>query len=401
MYRPHLPRRMNAELREGEVVLPLELFFDLVVVLGFTQCTALMEHEASWAGIGRGMLVLALLWWAWTAYAWLTSVINPEEGAVRVAMFAAMAALLVAALCVPEALGDYAVGFAVAYGVVRYAQIALYLLASRNDRGLRRSVVGLSVSTTIGVGIIVVAAFAPSGWREALWVVAIVLDFGGPAVFGIAGWRLSPSHFAERHGLVIIIALGESIVALGIASQVDLTAGVVTAAVLGVALASALWWTYFDVVALVTARRLVLAPEGAARNALARNSYSYLHLPMVAGIVLVALGLESTIAHVSDQLHAYTSFALLGGVAIYLLAHVVLRWQNAHTLNRQRFVLAVVLLALIPVATLVPALATVAGVNVLVWAMVAFEHHHYDDRRYRLRHGLEVDIPGEGASRNG
>ena len=275
--------------------------------------------------------------------------INPEEGAIRVAMFAAMAALMVAALCVPQALGDYALGFAVAYGVVRFAQIALYLLASRTDHELRRSVVGLAVGTTIGVGIILGAAFAPPGWREALWVLALVLDFGEPAVFGISGWRLSPAHFAERHGLIIIIALGESIVALGIASEVDLTAGVITAAVLGVALASALWWTYFDVVALVTARRLVQAPEGAVRNALARNSYSYLHLPMVAGIVLVALGLESTIAHVDDELHAYTAFALLGGVAIYLLAHVVLRWQNAHTLNRQRFALAIVLLALIPV----------------------------------------------------
>ena len=167
MYRPHLPRRMNAELREGEVVLPLELFFDLVVVLGFTQCTALMAHEGSWAGIGRGMLVLALLWWAWTAYAWLTSVINPEEGAVRVAMFAAMAALLVAALCVPQALGDYAVGFAVAYGVVRFAQIALYLLASRTAHELRRSVVGLAVSTMVAV---TVAERVPSFVEATNWV---------------------------------------------------------------------------------------------------------------------------------------------------------------------------------------------------------------------------------------
>ena len=284
---------------------------------------------------------------------------------------------------------------------MRFAQIALYLLASRTDHELRRSVVGLAVSTTIGVGIILGAAFAPSGWREALWILALVLDFGGPAVFGISGWKLSPSHFAERHGLVIIIALGESIVALGIASEVDLTAGVVTAAVLGVALASALWWTYFDVVALVTARRLVQAPVGAVRNALARNSYSYLHLPMVAGIVLVALGLESTIAHVDDELHAYTAFALLGGVAIYMAAHVVLRLLNAHTVNWQRLALTIVLLACVPLATLIPSLASLAGVVVLVWAMVAYEHHNYDERRYRLRHGLDVDLPGEADARSG
>jgi low temperature requirement protein LtrA len=218
---------------------------------------------------------------------------------------------------------------------------------------------------------------------------------GGPALFGVAGWRLVPGHFAERHNLVIILALGESIVALGVGTQLDLTAGVISAAVLGVGLASALWWTYFDVVALVTARRLMLASEGRVRNALARDSYSFLHFPMVAGIVLAALGLEATLAHVDESLDAENAFALLGGVAIYLLAHVALRLRNAHTINVQRLVLAVVLFGLIPVAMVIPALATVAGVNVLLWAMITFETMHiYDERRWRLRHGLDVDVPG-------
>jgi low temperature requirement protein LtrA len=385
--------RISAELREGEVVKPLELFFDLVFVLAFTQCTALMAHQPTWEGIGRGMLVLAMLWWAWVGYAWLTSVIEPEEGAVRLVMFAAMAGLIVAALCVPEAFGDRALLFAIAYGMVRAGQIALFLIASRDDPGLRRSVVGLAISSAIGIGLLIGASFLAGGAQEALWGIAILVDWGGPALFGMRGWKLVPGHFAERHSLVIILALGESIIALGVGAQVDLTAGVITAAVLGIGLAAALWWTYFDVVALVNARRLTLATEGRERNMLARDSYSYLHFPMVAGIVLAALGLEETLAHIGDALDAVHAFALLGGVAVYLLAHVALRLRNAHTLNRQRLLLAVLLLALIPIATTIPSLATLAGVNVLLWAMIGYETANYDERRYRLRHGLDPDPP--------
>jgi low temperature requirement protein LtrA len=391
--RRRLPRLLSAELREREGVMPLELYFDLVFVLGFTQCTALMSAQPTWEGVARGMLVLAVLWWSWTGYAWLTSVIDPEEGGVRIMIFAAMAALLVVALCVPEAFGDRALAFAIAYGVVRAAHIALFVLASRDDAELRHSVNGLAISTAIGVGLLIAASFVDGFGQGALWVLAIAVDWGGPALFGVEGWRLVPAHFAERNNLVIILALGESIVALGVGAQVDLTAGVITAAVLGVALASALWWTYFDVVSLVTARRLIQAEEVPARNRLARDSYTYLHYPMVAGIVLVALGLEDTLAHVADPFDYVHAFALLGGTAIYLLAHVAMRLRNAHTVNRQRLLLAFVLFALMPVAVEIPALATLAAVNVLIWAMIAYENSTYDERRYRLRHGLEIEPP--------
>jgi low temperature requirement protein LtrA len=386
---------MSAELRERETVKPLELFFDLVFVLGFTQCTALMAAQPTWEGIGRAMLVLAVLWWSWTGYAWLTSVIEPEEGAVRIVFFGAMAGLLVVALCVPGAFGGRALTFAIAYGTVRAGHIAVFLLASRDARDLRRSVVSLAISTSIGVGLLIGAAFLDGGAQATLWGVAILLDWGGPALFGVTGWRLVPAHFAERNNLIIILALGESIVALGIGAEIDLTVGVIIAAVLGVALAAALWWIYFDVVALVTARRLTLAAEGRQRNALARDSYSYLHFPMVAGIVLAALGIEDTLAHVDEALDGEHAFALLGGVAIYLLAHVALRLRNARTINAERLVLALALFAAIPVALTVPALATLVGVNVLLWVMIAYETVRvYDERRYRLRHGLDVDVPG-------
>jgi len=388
----HVPR-LGTELREQEAVKPLELYFDLVFVLGFTQCTALMAAQSTWEGIVRGMLVLAMLWWAWAGYAWLTSVIDPEEGAVRLVMFAAMAGLLVVALCVPEAFGERALAFAVAYGVVRAAHIALFLLASRNDAELRRSVVGLAISTAIGTALLTGASFLDGVGQGALWGVAILIDWGGPALYGVAGWRLVPAHFAERHNLVIILALGESVVALGVGAQVDLGARVITAVVLGIALVSALWWIYFDVVALVTARRLTLAPEGGPRNRLARDSYSYLHFPMVAGIVLGALGLEETLAHVDEPLDGPHAVALLGGIAVYLLAHVALRLRNAHTINVQRLGLALVLWALVPVALRTSSLTTLAGVVALLWAMIAYETATYDEGRYRLRHGLEADPP--------
>jgi low temperature requirement protein LtrA len=279
--------------------------------------------------------------------------------------------------------------------VVRAGQIVLFLLGSRDDAALRHSIWGLAISSALGVGLLVGASFL-DGWAQpALWGVAILIDWGGPALFGVAGWQLVPAHFAERHNLVIILALGESIIALGVGAQVDLTFRVIAAAVLGIGLASALWWLYFDVVALVTGLRLIRAPDRKSRNRLARDSYSYLHFPMVAGIVLTALGEEAILAHVDDPLDGVHAFALLGGVAIYLLAHVALRLRNAHTVNTQRLLLALVLFALIPVAMEVPGLVTSLGVNVLIWAMIAYETYRYDERRYQLRHGEVIDVPGE------
>jgi low temperature requirement protein LtrA len=381
----HLPR-IGVALREGERVMPLELFFDLVFVLAITQCTALMYGEPTWAGLAKGMLVLGILWWSWVGYAWLTSVVDPEEGAVRIALFAAMAALLIVAICVPQAFGDLALEFALAYGAVRAAHITLFVLASRDDPSLRHSVVGLAASTAIGVGLLVAASFVNGLAQGGLWALALALDMGGPFLFGSEGWKLVPGHFAERHGLIIIIALGESIVAIGVGAEAHLTVGIVTAAVLGITLAAALWWIYFDVVALVSARRLGRAAEGRERNELARDSYSYLHLPMVAGIVLVALALKKTLGHVGDSLDSVIAFALLGGVAFYLLGHVAFRFRHIHTINRQRLLLALVLFALLPAAVEIPALATLAIVTALLCAMIVYETASYGEGRARVRH---------------
>jgi low temperature requirement protein LtrA len=382
---------LTAVLREESRVTPLELFFDLVFVLALTQCTALMAADPTWEGLAKGMLVLGVMWWSWVGYAWLTSVVDPEEGSVRLAMFVAMAAFLVVALCVPGAFDDEALLFAGAYGVVRYAQIGLFVLASRDDPGLRHSVGGLAASTGLGVGLLVAAAFLDGVPQGALWALALALDMGGPLLIDSSGWRLEPGHFAERHGLIVIIALGESIVAIGVGAEAGVDLGVVVAAVLGIVLAAALWWLYFDVVALVAERRLSNAPAGRVRNEIARDSFSYLHFPMVAGIVLVALGLKKTIGHVEDPLKLVPAAAMLGGTAIYLLAHVAFRWRNVHRFSWQRLIAAIALVALLPAAVELPALATLAIVGALLCALIVYEARRFAELRERLRHQLAHD----------
>jgi low temperature requirement protein LtrA len=373
-------------MREGERVTPLELFFDLVFVLALTECTALMADEPTWEGLAKALLVLAVLWWSWSGYAWLTSLVDPEEGVVRIAMFGAMAAFLVAALCVREAFDDSALIFALAYAGVRTAHIVLFAIGSRDDPNLRASVISLAVSTAIGVGLLVAASFADGALQGAIWGVAILLDYGGPYFFGVEGWRMMPSHFAERFGLILIIALGESIVAIGGGVESEVDAGIVLAAVLGTIVAGALWWLYFDVVALVAERRLANAAPGRERNSIGRDSYGYLHLPMVAGIVLLALGLKKTLGHVEDPLELVPAVAMLGGTAMYLVAHVAFRLRNVHRFSAQRLLCAVALVALIPAAVELPALAMLAILAALLVALIVYESIRFAELRDRLRH---------------
>jgi low temperature requirement protein LtrA len=378
--------RLTAVLRgDDERVTPLELFFDLVFVLAITQCTALMAHEDSWEGIAKGLLVLGILWWAWVGYAWLTSVVDPEEGIVRVVMFAAMAALLVCALCVPTAFDDGATILAVAYAIVRFAQVGLLIIASRDDPQLRHSTLGLAISTAIGCSLIASAALADGALQGGIWALALVLDMGGPIFIDTEGWRLVPHHFAERHGLIVLIALGESVVAIGAGVERAVDGGIALAAIFGITVVFALWWLYFDVVALVAARRLVNAEPGRERNQIARDSFSYLHLPMVAGIVLLALGIKKTLAHTGDELDTVPAVALLAGTAVYLLAHVAFRWRNVHRFSWQRLLAAAVCVALLPVAVAVPALLALGLLAAVLAAVVAYEYFRFAELRARLR----------------
>ena len=386
--------RVTATRREEERVTPLELFFDLVFVLAITQCTALMAASPDWAGIVRGLFVLTVLWWTWAGYAWLTSVVDPEEGAVRIVIFAAMGAMLVAALAVPGSFDDDALAFACAYAIVRISHIGLFLIASRDDPQLRRSVTGLAVSTAIGISLLTAASVADGVLQAGLWGIAILLDLGLPFLFWAEGWRLVPGHFAERHGLILIIALGESIVAIGLGANAVVDLSVVVVATLGIAIAAGLWWVYFDVTVWVAERRLERFSPGREQNEVARDAYSYLHLAMVAGIVLLALGMKKTLEHPEDTLKTVPAVALVGGVAAYLLAIVAFRWRLLHTLGRVRPITAVVLLALVPIALEVPAYVTVALVVAVLWALIVYEVVRYADFRETVRHDLAREGSG-------
>jgi low temperature requirement protein LtrA len=376
---------MDDHVEIEERVTPLELFFDLVFVFAITQVTGLLSDDPTWSGLLRGLLVLAALWWSWAAYAWLTNTLDPEEGAVRLAMLGAMGAMLVAALAVPQAFGDDAVLFGIAYLAVRVLHLVLYSIAGRGDPGLLSAVARTTPSAIVGPVLVVAAGFLDGAVQIGLWAVALAIDYLGVLVGGMRGWRVSPAHFAERHGLVVIIALGESIVAIGIgASGLALELDVVTAALLGVAVAAALWWSYFDWVAIVAARRLGEA-RGAARARLARDAYSYLHLPMVAGIVLFALGVKKTLENVGEPLETIPALGLSCGVALYLLAHVALRLRIGGGLGRGRPTAALVLIGLTPLFLEVPAFAAVAIVAAVCAVLIAYEALRYREQRAEIR----------------
>ncbi|MBA2462287.1 MAG: low temperature requirement protein A [Actinobacteria bacterium] len=383
--------RIGATTRAGtdERVKPLELFFDLIFVFAITQVTGFISADPTWAGLVKGLLVLGVLWWAWAAYAWLTNTINPEEGGVRLAMFGAMGAMLIASLAVPDVFGDDAFLFACAYGLVRIAHLALYAVAGRGDRDLLRAIARLAAGSSIGIGLLFVASALDGPAQAAVWAVALAIDLAGAYVGGGRGWRLSAGHFAERHALVVIIALGESVVALGLGATNELSTGVVVAALLGLAVAAGLWWAYFDVVAIVAERKL-REMTGDAQLAMARDSYSYLHLPMIGGIVLFAVGVKKTLGHVGDPLEAVPAVALCGGVALYLAAHLLFRLRNVRTLSKQRLVASVLLLALVPLAVELPALATLALVAGIVTGLIAYEALRFAAARDRVRHPAEA-----------
>jgi low temperature requirement protein LtrA len=367
-------------------VTPLELFFDLVFVFAITQVTSLLTHNPTWGGALRGTLVLAALWSAWNAYAWLTSAIDVDEGGDRLTMLGAMAAMLVVGLAVPGAFGENALLFAVAYLVVRLLHLALSAIVGRDDPARFGAIMRFTPTAILGALLLVAAAFLDGDDRLAAWAIAIAIDYLGPVVIGMGqGWRVAPVHFAERFGLIILIALGESIIAIGVGAGFKLTAGVIAGAVLGITVVSALWWLYFDVAAIFGRQRLVQA-RGLDQVRLARDAYNYLHLPLVAGIVFFALGLETTLGHPRDELPTVPAVALCGGAALYLLGHVGFLLRSTGRVFRRRTIGGCALLALIPEALAVPALAALGLVAAVCAFVVAYEAIRHREHRVRVRH---------------
>ena len=292
---------MSVSERDEHEITPLELFFDLTFVFAMTQVTIMLADDPTWGGVCRGLLVLMALWWAWTAYAWLTSATDVDEGGVRLVMLASMGGMFGVALAVPGAFGDDAVLFGVAYLLVRVLHLVLSATVVRDDPDSRGALLRFVPTALFGALLLVLAGFLDGNERIAVWVVALTIDYLGPAVIGVGrGWAMAPEHFAERHGLIVLIALGESLIAIGVGAGFDLDTGVIAAASLGIVVISALWWLYFDVASIIARRRLTES-TGLERHRLALHAYSYLHLPMVAGIVLFALGLKTTLDHVGER----------------------------------------------------------------------------------------------------
>ncbi len=371
--------------REHQVT-PLELFFDLVFVFGITQVTGLLAADPTWHGVLRGMLVLAALWWAWEVYAWLTSATDVDEGGVRLVMLASMGAMLFVGLAVPGAFGDDAVLFGIAYLLVRLLHLVLAATVVRDEPDRRDSLLRFAPTAIAGPSLILLAGFLEGRERIAVWLLALAIDYLGPLVVGVGrGWRVAPEHFAERHGLIILIALGESIIAIGLGAGLVLDAEVIAGAALGIVVISALWWLYFDVAAILGRMRLERA-EGPELQRLALHAYSYLHLPMIAGIVLFALGLKTTLAHPGDELGTVPAVALCGGAALYLLGLVAFLFRLTGRIFRRRTIGAIVLVALIPVAVAIPALAALALVSAVCALVVVYEVILHREHRIYVRH---------------
>jgi low temperature requirement protein LtrA len=380
---------VHADAEEaGQRVTALELFFDLVFVFAITQVTGFVSTRPSLTGVLEGLAILAVLWFAWSGYAWLGNTANTDEGLVRVILIAAMGAMLIVSLAVPHAFGRDGLLFGVAYFVVRVMHVGCYAAVARAQRDRTLSVVVARLGSTIlPAAALLVVAGALSGTARALcWVLALLVDYGGIVLRGVEGWRVEPGHFAERHSAVIIIALGESIVSLGVGAHAERPgAGVIAGALLGIATAAALWWAYFDVVAIVAERRLRRAAPR-ERVLIARDSYTYLHLPMVTGIVFFAIGVKTTLAHYSGHLHLLAASSLFGGVAVYLVALSALKRRNLGSWNTQRLVVAAILTALIPALLHLPALASLGLVTAGSCGLIAYEFTRYGQARARIRH---------------
>ena len=381
---------------------PLELFFDLVFVFALTQVTAFMADDLTWIGVLHGTLIVLLLWWSWIGYAWIANVASPDQATMKALMLVAMAAMFLIALCIPEAFDDGAGGLlaplvlAVCYLVFRLMHLGMFFFLAGDDDMLKRQLLRFTPSV-FGATILLVVASQFTGWMQTtLWVAALAVDYLGTALAG-SNWRLpAPGHFAERHGLILIVALGESIVAIGVGvAERPISWAIVVASVFGLLVASVMWWAYFDVSALQGEHALSIEPIE-TRPRLGRNAYTFAHLPLIIGVVFVALGLKKVLEYVSDIEHHTLSdplkgvplAALFGGVIIYLLGHVLFKWITVHALSVVRLGTSAVLLVAGFAVGPVPALGQLIILAVILVVALVIEAVVYADARRQIRREL-------------
>ncbi|MFD9328850.1 low temperature requirement protein A [Streptomyces sp. NPDC060065] len=361
-----------AATEDGHRVTPAELFFDLVFVYAITQVTALMAAGPTAQRLLGAGVVLALLWWCWCCFAWLGNVVRADSGPMFGVLIAVMAVVLVVSLTVPEVYTDAPGGldaplvFVLCYGAVRILHLVTYWLSDREDQALHatlRRTALLSVAPPFAL-LLVGSAF--TGMTQILiWLGAVLIDYLGIYVTGSSGWRVaSPGHFSERHGLIVIIALGESIVAIGVGvSGLPLNAPVLLAAPAGLLVVAGLWRLYFRRLSEPAEHRLA-ALGGDDRTRFARDVYTFLHLPLVAGVVLTALGMKKALQQVADTdhydlsepLHGVVAWALTGGVGIFVLAAAAILLRTTGRASPVLVAGGLVLLCAGPAVAVVPAL---------------------------------------------
>ncbi|MEU9888935.1 low temperature requirement protein A [Sphaerisporangium sp. NPDC051011] len=372
---------------ENHRATPFELFFDLVYVFAITRITGSMAHEHSAHGVVRGLLMLALLWGTWSGYTWLGNHSRADEGLPRAGMVVAMTAMFVVGLAIPEAWADGPgdlhgpLVLVCAYLLVRWVHLTVFAVAATGDAGLRRQVAITWLPMLAGGALLVSGALAGGGLQSLLYAAAVLVDWVGIYHTARGGaWRLrSPAHLSERHHLFVILAIGESVIAVGVgAADQPISTALVFAAIFGFAIAVCLWWLHFDVTAHAAEQRVRRA-RGQARVSLAVDAYTYGHFPVIAGILLAALGVEGVIAHAADSrpLGAFFALALYGGFTLYLAGHLLIERRMHHTLSRPRLLAACALLAAAPAAVVLPPLAGLAGLVAILTALIVVETIRY------------------------
>ncbi|MEA2190236.1 MAG: hypothetical protein QOI73_357 [Solirubrobacteraceae bacterium] len=357
---------------------PVELLWDLVFVFAVTQVTTLLSHDLSWTGFGHAMLVLALVWWAWSAFVWAANAEQEQSRALRGVLLAAMVSIFVAGVCLPRAFGDRATLFACTYAVVRLLHLALYAHASRRGSASWSAIAGFATTVAIGMALLIAGSLLEEGVRVWLWTAAVAIDYAGPAWLTRERLRglqqVAVAHFAERYSLFVIICLGESIVAIGLgAGEQAIDTKLVVAIALGLLATIGLWWTYFDRFAAVAEERLREHDDPVLAAA---DAYSYLHLVIVAGIIVFAVGMKVIVHDLGAPLSDAARLALCGGVAIYLLGNAGFRLRIAGTVAYAKLAGAAGLLAVFALGGGLSAtwlMAQVTAVLALLCAMETLE----------------------------
>jgi len=365
----------------------LELFFDLVFVFAITQVTTLVLDDMSAGGFARSGLVLALIWWAWSAFAWMTNAIDLGSAFARAGLLIAAAGSLFMAIALPDAYQDAGVWFAAPYFSIRVLNLVLYVRELRDDREHQAAVLKLVPFFFVAPALVLAGGVLDEPWRVALWAVAISIDILGALNAGRFIFRVSPSHFAERYGLFVIIALGESIVATGVsASGVERDAKLAGAVVVAFAGVATLWWAYFDFVAPAVERAVKRAGD-TARAKLARDVFTFCHYPIVAGIILFAVAAKKTVAHPDEALSGAGRFALGAGIALYLLGFVLARYRSIRRIAWERVLGAAAAVLVVLLLDAVAAAVVMTAAVALLALALAVEAARLRELRASIRAG--------------